>query len=78
MENIEKIIEEIKLELNEKLELLKKLEQEKIDIMARYQKATSSIERQKIEKEMKISEQKFKKLNDSMLELSKKVKELNI
>lgn len=75
MENIDKLIDKVNANLNEKLKQLEILEYEKKVIIEQYNKTKSS-ERLLIEIEMKKSVEKFKKLSEEVLMLSEKVKKL--
>lgn len=59
--------------LDQKLRDLETLEQEKIDILKRYAKATSE-QRREIEQEIKLSEDKFKKLEEEVTAIYDKIK----
>ncbi len=75
MVEIDEIIKLANLSLNDKLNQLEVLEEEKIQILLRYQKSSLQ-ERKLIEKEMKESEERFKKLSEEVSALSEKVKKL--
>lgn len=75
MEN--KTIIEFQNELNNIFSELQALQEEKKNIMVRYKNAKTEVEKKNIEKEMKLSEFKFKKLNNKSIELKNKIKNNN-
>ncbi len=75
MENFEKKLIQTEKALDDKLKALDVLEAEKLDIMERYVDADEKT-RAKIEKEMKVSEEKFKTLAEETLILKEEIKKL--
>ena len=75
MENIKEVLEKIKVKLSKKLTELDALETEKKDIIKRFKNAGDK-EKILIEKEIKKSTEKFKKLSEEVLALKNKVDEL--
>ena len=75
MDKIDKMIEQARSGLNECLNQLKMLEDEKKKIIELYKKAEPQ-DRVVLEKKMKESEAKFKKLYEDTMLFSVKIKEL--
>ena len=75
MENIDEKIEQLNLDILQKLKQLKVLLKEKNEIMARY-KVASSTEKILIEKEMIESKQKFEMLSKEVDELTAEIEKL--
>ena len=75
MEKVDKLLEQANEILNEKLEQLEVLEEEKKKIVLLYEKVDLN-KRVLIEKEMKKSIDRYKKLCDEVLMLSVKIKKL--
>ena len=75
MENIDEKIEQLNLDILQKLKQLKVLLKEKNEIMARYKDA-SSTEKILIEKEMIESKQKFEMLSKEVDDLTAEIEKL--
>ena len=75
MEKIDKLLEIASDSLDDKLQQLELLEEEKKEIISKYENANDT-QKKLLEKEMKKSEEKYKNLCDEVLTLSEKVKKL--
>lgn len=75
MENISLWLKKASLKLDEKLEDLKKLEAEKVDILKRYSKVDNK-ERKELELEIELSQQKFMALETEVKAIYEKIEKV--